>query len=230
MQHELIMNCSFSYQRKWFILFFTESDKTFCVPIVRNVFLLTLTVIITERFNIHSSRVTWLVATWFFLLCCEPNTINVPLLCCWHWVKSFWTATILHNCQNIFQNIFQYFFGFNTFQFGKHSSLALETETVNNNLIMNSTSLHPLLLDVLKILRHVTRYETLARERILFAYFTNPYQCSKRLEIDNFIPAFFNGIKNCSHVAKIKLFCIQCFFLFVCKWWRKNERLRVIFL
>ena len=41
------------------------------------------------------------------------------------------------------------------------SSLALETGTAINNLIIDSTSLQPVLLDnALKVLRHVTRYET----------------------------------------------------------------------
>ena len=52
------------------------------------------------------------------------------------------------------------------------------------------------------------------RERIFFGHSTSTYQCSKRLEIDNFIPASFNVIRNCSHMEKIKLFCIQFFFLF----------------
>ena len=41
------------------------------------------------------------------------------------------------------------------------SSIALETGTAINNLIIDSTSLQPVLLDdVLNVLRHVTRYET----------------------------------------------------------------------
>ena len=60
----------------------------------------------------------------------------------------------------------------------------------------------------------LTRYETLVIGRIFFANYTNPYQCSKRLEIDTFIPVSFNAIRNCSHMEKIKIFCIQCFFLF----------------
>ena len=46
----------------------------------------------------------------------------------------------------------------------------------------------------------------------------------KRSEIDNFIQASFNGITNCLHMEKNKLFCIQFFFLFVCRWRLKNER------
>ena len=93
-----------------------------------------------------------------------------------------------------------------------NSSLALETGTMNDNLIINSTSLQPLDLSAAKILRPVTRYETLARERTFFAYSTNPHQCSERSEIDNFIPASFNEIRNCSNMEKIKSFCIQYFF------------------
>ena len=53
------------------------------------------------------------------------------------------------------------------------SSLPFETETANNNLIINSASLQPLLLGAIKILRHVTRYKTPARERVFFAYSAN---------------------------------------------------------
>ena len=53
------------------------------------------------------------------------------------------------------------------------SSLAFETETVNNNLIINSTLLQPSLLSIRKISHHVTRYKTPARERIFFVYYTN---------------------------------------------------------
>ena len=59
-----------------FSYYFTWNDKkTVCLPIVRNIFLI-LTVIITEKFNIHFSRVTWLEATRSFLLDCTPNFIN----------------------------------------------------------------------------------------------------------------------------------------------------------
>ena len=47
------------------------------------------------------------------------------------------------------------------------SSLALETETVNNNLAINSTSPQPLLLGAVKHLRFVTRYEIPVRESSL---------------------------------------------------------------
>ena len=49
----------------------------------------------------------------------------------------------------------------------------LETETANNNLIINNMSLQHLLPNVVKILRHVTRYKTPARKRTLFGYSTN---------------------------------------------------------
>ena len=60
-------------------------------------------------------------------------------------------------------------------------------------------------VSVVKILRHVTRCETPVRERVFFAYSTNSYYCSKRSGIDTFIPASFNGIRNCSHMEKIIL-------------------------
>ena len=106
----------------------------------------------------------WLVATGSYLLGCTCITLSIlfdkvfieifsnlsPLLYCWHWVKSFPTATLFHNSQNIFQT-------FDTkgatemiltcFNLEKiHSSLALETGTVSNNLIINSTLLQHLLL------------------------------------------------------------------------------------
>ena len=58
----------------------------------------------------------------------------------------------------------------------------LETETANNNLIINNTSLQHLLPNVVKILRHVTRYKTSARKRTLFGYSTNFffYECYLR--------------------------------------------------
>ena len=72
--------------------------------------------------------------------------------------------TLFHNSQNIFQtfstkgateSIFTRFDLENIL-----SRLAFETGTVNNNLIINSKSLQPLLLGAVTILRHVARYET----------------------------------------------------------------------
>ena len=83
------------------------------------------------------------------------------------------------------------------------SSLALETETVNKNLIINNTWLQTSPLVTIKVLRHVNRYETPVRERDIFAYSTNLYHCSKRLGIDDFIWASFNEIRNHSHMDKM---------------------------
>ena len=44
-------------------------------------------------------------------------------------------------------------------------SLSLETGTVNNNLMIKSTSLQPLTLDAVTILRNVTRYVSLQPEK-----------------------------------------------------------------
>ena len=79
------------------------------------------------------------------------------------------------------------------------SNLALETGTVNNNLIITGMLLQPLLLGAIKILLHVTRYEAPVRKRVFIAYSTNSYHCSKSSIIDTLIPASFKGIWNCAH-------------------------------
>ena len=131
------MNWSLGYQRNLFYNFTRNQKKTFCVPNVRNIFLLALNIIIIDRFNIHFCRITWLAATRSFLLSCTPKFINAPLLYCWHWVKSFLTATLFHNFQNIFQMLDReqrklLFTRLNLENI--LSSLALETGTMNNNL------------------------------------------------------------------------------------------------
>ena len=144
--------------RIFFYDYFTGNQKkTLCVPIVRNIFLLILTVIITERFNIHFSRITWLEATRFFLLVCAPNFINAPLLCCWYWVKSFLTATLFHNFHNISQTLDREQLKLILTSFNLKnilSSLPLETGAMNNNLIINSMLLQPFVLSAAKILPH----------------------------------------------------------------------------
>ena len=159
----------------------------------------------------------WLASKCSFLLDCSCNFISTPLLYSWHWVKSFPTSTLFHNSQNILQTFDSKGtteIDFNKFEFGKHSlenilsNLALEMGTVNNNLIITGRLLQPLLLGAVKILHHVTRYETPARKRVFIAYSTNSYHCSKRSGIDTFILASFNGIQNCTHMEKIKLFYI----------------------
>ena len=133
----------------------------FFVPIFRNIVFL---VIITERFILFS-KITWLVAAWSFLLSCVSNFINAPLLYCLHWVKCFPIAILSSIILKIFskrlvpreqrKSILTRFNLENIL-----SRLALETGTVNNNLIINSKSLQPLLLGAVTILRLVARYET----------------------------------------------------------------------
>ena len=152
--HELIIQLT----KEIFSYYFTGNQKkTFCVPVVRNIFLLISAVIMTERFNIHFSRITWLVATWSFLPGYMPNFINVLLLYYWHWVKSFLTATFFHNFQIFFQTLDKEQWKSILTHFNLEnilSSLALETGTMNNNLIINCTSLQPLVLSAAKILCH----------------------------------------------------------------------------
>ena len=125
MPDDIIMNSSFCNQIFFITLFrIRRKQMSLFLPIFRNIFFLIITVIITERFNIHFSKITWLAATWSFLVGCSPNFINAPLLYCWHWVKGFPTATIFHKSQNILQTFDTKRakeIDFNTFQFGKHS-------------------------------------------------------------------------------------------------------------
>ena len=96
MQHDIIMNHSFSYQIKlWFYLKYIF----FFVPIFRNIFFLLGTVIITERFNIHFSRVIWLVATFLpasfngIRICSHMEKIKLFYIQCFFcrwWRKNEW--------------------------------------------------------------------------------------------------------------------------------------------
>ena len=90
----------------FFIIFFGMRRKNFAY-ILSEIFFSSsyLTVIITERLNIHFSRITWIEATRSFFLGCASNFINATLLYCWYWVKSFLTATLFRNFQNIFQTL-----------------------------------------------------------------------------------------------------------------------------
>ena len=99
-------------------------------------------------------------------------------------------------------------------------SLAWETGTISNNLIiiLGAAKLYAMWLGT-----------KLRREKAFCAYSTNLYQYYKGSGIYTFIPAFFNGNRNCSHMEKVNYFTSSVFFLFVCRSWRKNERLRVIF-
>ena len=113
-----------TYTKNIFYYYFTRNQKKiFYVPIVRNVFLFILTVIITERFNSHFSRITWLEATRSFLLSCAPITLSMPL---------FFIADIGSKVSELIPSsiISKYFLNvrqgatkidFSTFQFGTHS-------------------------------------------------------------------------------------------------------------
>ena len=146
---KIIMNCSFSNQNIFTIITILlgigRKQISFSVPIFRNILYLIVTIIITERFNIHSSRIMQLAATWSFLLGCAPKFINASLFYCWHWLKSLPTGTLFHNSQNISKlltlreqrRLIPTRFDLKNIL----SSLGLETVTVNNNLIINSMSL-----------------------------------------------------------------------------------------
>ena len=79
-------------------------------------------------------------------------------------------------------------------------------------------------------LKVITFYKELSEnyQYIFFAYSTISYNCSKRLGIDTFIPASFNGIRNWLHVKKN--ICNIQYFLFAVDDAKTNSLLRVTFL
>ena len=156
---------------------------------------LIITVIITERFNIHFNRITWLLAAWSFLFVCMHKFINAPLLYYWNWSKvsqllpSSIILELFCKCLTTreWQKLTLAWFNLKNIL----PSLALETGTVNNNLIIYSTSLQTLLLGTIKILLHVTKYK------------------NQKLP---------------TYGKKLNYFTFSVFFLFVCRWWQcKNE-------
>ena len=97
-------------------------------------FFFIINIIITERFNIHCSRIMWYVAMQSFLFSCRPNFNNALLV-------YFQTVTLFHNIQNIFQTFDTkgaIKIDFNLFQFGKHSFQFSARNWNCNNLIINS--------------------------------------------------------------------------------------------
>ena len=131
MQHNIIMNCSFSYHNFFIIILLRIRRKQMCffASIFRNIVFLIVTVII-ERFNIHFSRNTWLVATWSFLLGCEPNFINTQLLYCWQLLPASIIPKIFSKCLTTREQrkLILTCFNLENILF----SLALETGTINN--------------------------------------------------------------------------------------------------
>ena len=157
MKHDLSRTVHLATKGDFLYYFTGNLKKTFCVPIVRNIFLLILTVIITERFNLHFSRITLLVAARSFLLSSMPNFTKAPLLYCWYRVKRFLPVTLFHNFQNIFRTLDRKQRKFILTRFNLEnilSSLVLETGTMNNNLIISSTLLESLIVGAAKVLRH----------------------------------------------------------------------------
>ena len=198
MQHDIFMNCSFSYQKKFIIVLLGIRSKqiSFFVSIFRKIFFFIVTVIITERFNIYFSKITWLPATWSFLLGCSPNVISAPLLYHTDFGSKVSQLPPISIILNIFNKCLtpreQRKLILTRFNWENiPSSLASETRAVNNNLIISSTSLHPLLLGAVEILCHVARYKTPARKRVFFVYSTNSYHCYKKIGNWYFHPNFF---------------------------------------
>ena len=119
MQHGIIMNCSFSYQKNFFILFgIRRKQISFFVPIFRKFFFLIVSVIITERINIHlqlrgpffSVAQLTLSVLHFFTADIESKVSQLPP-----------SSIILKNLLQMFDTKGATEIDFNTFQFGKRS-------------------------------------------------------------------------------------------------------------
>ena len=126
--------------KKIILLGTRRKQISFFDPIFRNIFFVIVAVTITERFNNHFARITWLVATCLFLLGCVPKFINAPLLYCCSLGQisqllpsSIISKIVLKNLAPKLQRklILTRFNSENIL-----SSLVLETGTVNYNLII----------------------------------------------------------------------------------------------
>ena len=179
-KHDIFMNCSFSYQK--ILLFYLESEvnKYLSSPPFSEKFSsslrdLTFTSAELRDFQLRGpfSSVTHLMLSvlHFFITDFGSKVSQLPPISiilnifnkCLTPREQRKLILTRFNCENI------------------PSSLASETRAVNNNLIISSTSLHPLLLGAVENLRHVARYKTPARKRVFFVYSTNSYHCYKKI-------------------------------------------------
>ena len=119
MQHGIIINCSFSYQK--IFLFYSESEENKYLslsPFSENFFFLIVSVIITERINIHlqlrgpffSVAQLTLSVLHFFTADIESKVSQLPP-----------SSIILKNLLQMFDTKGATEIDFNTFQFGKRS-------------------------------------------------------------------------------------------------------------
>ena len=126
MQHNLSWT-NRAISRIFLLLFYTESKENILRNHCQKYFSLHL--------NIYFNRIRWFEATQSFLPGCASNFINAPLLYCWHWAKSFLTATLFHNFQKIFSQTGKEQRKLILTRFSLEnilSSLVLETATMNN--------------------------------------------------------------------------------------------------
>ena len=146
----------------------------------------------------HSAQQNYVTCSYVVLsLGCTPNVINGPLLYCWHWVKRFLRDTLFHNFRNILQTLDRdqrklLFTRFNLENI--LPSLALETGTMNNNLVINSTSLQRLLLGAVNILCHWLNTKLWWEKESSLHILQTRTSFPKDWKWVNFIPASFNGI------------------------------------
>ena len=112
---------SSSYQKNYF----TRNQKKINILLRPHfhIFFVIVTATITKRFNNQFSRIMWSAAMWFFFHGCVAKFIVASLLYYCSLDKSFPTATLFHNFQNIFHKFDTEVateIDFNMFQFGKH--------------------------------------------------------------------------------------------------------------
>ena len=156
-----IMNCSFSYQKRVLLLIIRRKQISFFYSIFRSFFFAIITISITEDLTITLAELHVLQLRGCFSQVVYLNLSMLHFFIAVHIDKSFPTATLFHNFQTIFQKFDTKVateIDLNMFNLESIlSSLALETGTVNYNLILNSVLLQPLLLGAVKILYYVTK-------------------------------------------------------------------------
>ena len=187
MQHNIIMNCSFSYQNFFIIILLGIRRKQMCffASIFRNIVFLIVTVII-ERFNIHFSRNTWLVATWSFLLGCEPNFINTQLLYCWQLLPASIIPKIFSKCLTTREQrkLILTCFNLENILF----SLALETGTINNYFTNSKKNMKSKLLNWKTFPNSIIAILLDGHHYHVMLYFSKvfQYRCYKSISVECF--------------------------------------------
>ena len=210
MQQDITMNCSFGYQNIFLLLFYwtSEENKYLVLPPFSEIFCSSLQLPSSVRgLTFTSARLCDLQQLFPFSLVAHLtlSVLNFLIANIESNVSQLQPSSIIlkifykHLTLREKQKLILTRFNFENIL----SNSVLGTGTVNNNLIITSTSLQPFLQGTAKILRHVTKYKTPAKNRVFYANSTNSYHYSNRSEINTFIPASFNEIRKCIPTEKI---------------------------